>query len=502
MISVDRAQDIRNRFFREGDSIREIAKELKMSRRTVAKYIESFPPWRYTLEWPRPSPVSDSIEEIAKGILLKDREVRSKKQHHTANRIYERLVEEHGFRGSERTVRRVVARLREQLRLETKEVFLPLQFAYGQAFENDWLEPDVVMDGRLIKADVFGTRLRASRASFVIAQPTERQEALFDGIQRGLRFFGGVPEVGRFDNAATVVRIFGRDKKENPNFAQFRAHYNFSLSLCQAGKGNEKGSIESLAGFVERHFFTPVPEVKDFDELNEFLMRKCLEYLKYPVPGSKLTVGEALEEERKYLLPLPQRDYDIARVAYARATKQALVRIDNHRYSVPAECAYKNLLVKAYVDRIVVLHESAVVAEHRRSYVKGGETYKLEHYLGVLARKPGAIVLAKPVLASEVGDVLKQFAAGARQRVVRPASEMARIMELMLKHGTQAVGQALESAVRRGCFTADAVECIVQSALDEDKPPAPLTLADHPGIPRLSVAGVSLQAYDALLERK
>ena len=181
MISVDQAQDIRERFFRKGDSIREIARQLKMSRRTVAKYIESSPPWRYTLESPRPSPVSDSIEKIAKGILLKDREVRNKKQHHTANRIYERLVEEHGFRGSERTVRRVVARLREQMRLETKEVFLPLQFAYGQAFENDWLKPDVVMDGRLVKVDVFGTRLRASRASFVIAQPTERQEALCDG---------------------------------------------------------------------------------------------------------------------------------------------------------------------------------------------------------------------------------------------------------------------------------------------------------------------------------
>lgn len=502
MISVDRVQDIRDRFYRKGESIRGIAKDLEMSRRTVAKYVESVPPWKYTLEAPRPRPVSGSIKEIVKGILLKDREVRNKKQHHTANRIYERLVEEHGFRGSERTVRRVVAELREQLRLEDKEVFLPLQFEYGQAFENDWIEPDVVMDGRLIETSVFATRLRASRASFVVAQPTERQEALLDGLQRGLRFFGGVPAVGRFDNPATVVKVFGRDKKENPEFAQFRAHYNFSLSLCQVGKGNEKGSVESLGGFVERHFFTPVPEVKDLNELNAFLMKKCVEYLKYPVPDSKLTVGEALEEERKYLLPLPERDYDTAHVTYARATKQALVRFDNHRYSVPAEYAYKNLLVKAYVDRIVVLHDGVVVAEHERNYTKGGETYKLEHYLGVLVRKPGAIVLAKPVLTSEVGDVLRQFAAGARQRVARPASEMARIMELMLKHGTQAVGQALESAVRRGCFTADAVECIVQSALDEGKLPAPLALADHPGIPRLSVAGVSLQAYDALLERK
>ena len=499
---MDQAQDIRDRFFRKGDSIRAIAKELKMSRRTVSKYIESAPPWKYTLKAPRPCPVSGGIEEIVKDILVKDQEVRNKKQRHTANRIYERLVEEHGFRGSERTVRRMVARLKEELHLQTREVFLPLEFAYGQVFESDWIEPDVMMDGRLTKVNVFATRLRASRASFVIAYPTQRREALLDGIQKGLRFFGGVPEVGRFDNPATVVKVFGREKKENVDFAQFRAHYNFSLSLCQVGKGNEKGSIESLGGFVERHFFTPVPEVKDYDELNEFLMRKSIEYLKYPVPDSKLTVGEALEEERKHLLSLPEREYDVAHVAYARATKQALVRVDNHRYSVPAEYAYKNLLIKTYVDRIVVLYDGAVVAEHKRSYRKGGETYKLEHYLEVLMRKPGAIALAKPVLESEVGEVLRQFASGARHKVANPASEMARIMELMLQHGTEVVGQAVEFALRRGCFTADAVECILQSALSEDKPPAPLTLEEHPDVPRLSIPAVSLQAYDALLERK
>ena len=91
-------------------------------------------------------------------------------------------------------------------------------------------------------------------------------------------------------------------------------------------------------------------------------------------------------------------------------------------------------------------------------------------------RKPGAIALAKPVLESEVGEVLRQFASGARQRVANPASEMARIMELMLQHGTEVVGQAVEFALRR--------------------------TGEHPDVPRLSIPAVSLQAYDALLERK
>lgn len=176
---MDQAQDIRNRYFREGQSIRQIARELGMSRRAVKRYISTEPPWKYTVTCSRPSPVRDSIEGIVREILEKDQQVRNKKQRNTARRIYERLVSEHGYRGSERTVRRVVAALKKELALENKEVFLPMQFGYGQAFENDWLEPDVLMDGKLVKVNVFASRLRASRTSFVRAYPTQRQESLW-----------------------------------------------------------------------------------------------------------------------------------------------------------------------------------------------------------------------------------------------------------------------------------------------------------------------------------
>ncbi|MCR4397544.1 MAG: helix-turn-helix domain-containing protein, partial [Firmicutes bacterium] len=120
MTDVDRIQDIRSRCFREGQSIREIAREMRMSRRTVRRYIQSDGPWRYTLSRPRPKPVSDPIEAVVREIILQDRTVRNRKQRHTARRIYERLVEEHGFRGSERTVRRLVAAIKEEVGASSK----------------------------------------------------------------------------------------------------------------------------------------------------------------------------------------------------------------------------------------------------------------------------------------------------------------------------------------------------------------------------------------------
>ena len=245
MTDVDRIQDIRSRYFREEQSIRQIARELGISRRTVRRYIQSDGPWRYTLSKPRPKPVSDPIEAVVREIILQDRTVRNKKQRHTARRIYERLVEEHGFRGSERTVRRLVAAIKEEVGVSSKEVFLPLDFDYGQVFEADWFEADVEMDGRLVRANILAARLRASRATFLKAYPAVNQEALFDGLEGAFRFWRGIPSTGRFDNPRTIVTFFRKSgrKEENERFGQFRAYYGFKLSLCTEGQAHEKGYV-------------------------------------------------------------------------------------------------------------------------------------------------------------------------------------------------------------------------------------------------------------------
>jgi hypothetical protein len=141
------------------------------------------------------------------------------------------------------------------------------------------------------------------------------------------------------------------------------------------------------------------------------------------------------------------------------------------------------------------------VGEHRRSYVKGGETYELAHYLPLLARKPGAIVLARPVRSSEVAVVLQQFHRGLKGRVERPAREMAKIMELMRQAGIEVVGRALELAVRRGCFSYDAVACITRALTEDPEPPAPLSPERYPHLPHIPPTTISLGEYDALLAR-
>lgn len=121
-------------------------------------------------------------------------------------------------------------------------------------------------------------RLASSRDFFVVAFPHERQEAFFEGHRLAFAHWNGVPTVISYDNLKTAVHkiLAGRDQVEQEAFSALRAHYLFDSHFCSPGKGNEKGSVENLVGYVRRNFLVPLPEVKDFTELNEHLVNACL----------------------------------------------------------------------------------------------------------------------------------------------------------------------------------------------------------------------------------
>jgi hypothetical protein len=113
------------RDWRAGDSsIRELAVRHHVHRRTVRQALASaVPPPRKTYP-SRPRPAIDPYAAIIDGWLLGDRDV-PRKQRHTARRVWQRLVAEHGATVAEVTVSRYVARRRGELGLDKSEVTVP-----------------------------------------------------------------------------------------------------------------------------------------------------------------------------------------------------------------------------------------------------------------------------------------------------------------------------------------------------------------------------------------
>lgn len=379
---------VRKAYHRDRKSKRQIAREFGIHRDTVSRLLSgdaNEAPRLQRQTWTAPvlGPFLPVIEA-----WLKEDEASPKKQRHTAQRIYERLVEEHEFKGSDRRVREVVAAIRQK----PKEVFLPLAFEPGEMAQVDWIEDlRVVIAGTLRKVQVLNVVLNYSGSVYCEAFEHARQEAFFQGQRNAFEFWGGVPQSLTYDNLKSAVQkvLEGKNREENERFVTFRSAYLFDSRFCSPARGNEKGRVENMVKFVQRNLFTPIPQVDSLAELNALLRKRCAAYLNHTQARQTETVGERLKQEHGHFLPLPQFPPECCRIVPVKVSKTALVQFETNRYSVPSEYAYQTLWLKAFVNRVEIVTGTETVAVHDRLSEKYQESIRFEHYARVLERKPG-----------------------------------------------------------------------------------------------------------------
>jgi hypothetical protein len=255
-----------------------------------------------------------------------------------------------------------------------------------------------------------------------------------------------------------VETIFaGRERVYNRRFLQMCSHYLVDPTACTPASGWEKGQVENQVGLVRERFFTPRVRVKNYEELNAWLLDQAIAYAKaYSHPEFKdRTIWQVFEAERSALVPYAGR-FDGFHAVPASVSKTCLVRFDNNRYSVAASAIGRPVEVRAYADRVEIRQDGRVVADHPRAFGRDQTVYDPWHYVPVLARKPGALRNGAPfknwVLPSGLDRVRRKLAAvddGDRQ--------MVNILTAVLSDGLQAVEAACLEALREGVHSADVI---------------------------------------------
>ena len=225
-------------------------------------YRRSAPPRR-----PKLGPFTGIIDRI-----LEDDRTSHRKQRHTGKRIFDRLRDEYGFTGGYTIVKDYV----RERRLRSREVFVPLSHSPGHA-QADFGEAMAVIGGALRKIHFLAFDLPHSDGCFVAAYPAETTEAFCDGHNAAFAFFGGVPRSILYDNTKlAVARILGDGKRQRTRvFTELQSHYLFEDRFGRPGKGNDKGKVEGLVGFIRRNFLVPVPRAESFAALNDALAEQC-----------------------------------------------------------------------------------------------------------------------------------------------------------------------------------------------------------------------------------
>jgi len=503
MISVEDRERIRRAYFNENKSIRQIARETGHSRPTVRKAIQSAEPALYTLKVKRSAPVLEP-HKVRIDELLAESEQMPRKQRYTGHKIYE-LIEADGYTGSESTVRGYIAQQRRTKR--KRKVYIPLEFDPGTDAQVDWGEAFVDIAGERVTVQLFLMRLCYSRRLFVMAFPTQKQEAFFEGHVRAFHFLGGIPHRISYDNLKTAVQrvLTGRNRKEQESFIVFRSHYLFESNFCTPGQGHEKGRVEDGVGFSRRNFLVPIPKVASFEELNDHLLAACLADDQRRVDRQEMTIGEAWGLEKPHLLPFPQKDFECCVSKPVILNGFGQVEFDTNRYSVPAEEAYRNLVIKAYPFRIDILHLSDVIASHPRCYGRKQDIIDPLHYLPLLEQRPGAFDHAKPIRRWRESwpAVYERLLAHLRKKWPdgRGVREFVRILKLHRDHPADLVAQAVAQALEYGCAHIDGVQLCLRQLMSPELPVSPIDLVSWPELVAVGIQEPDLACYDQLLEK-
>jgi len=230
----------------EGLSERAAARRFGIDPRTVSKMLRFSVPPGYRRSKPPVRPKLGPFVPLIDRILEEDK-AKPKKQQHTSKRIFERLRDEHGFTGGVTIVKDYVAAQRQR----SQEVFVPLAHPPGHA-QVDFGEALGVIGGVERKIHFFAFHLPHSDASFVVAYPAETTEAFLDGHVSAFAWLGGVPQSVLYDNTKiAVVKILGDGRRERTkSFTELQSHYLFEDRFGRPAKGNDKGKVEGLVGYI------------------------------------------------------------------------------------------------------------------------------------------------------------------------------------------------------------------------------------------------------------
>jgi transposase len=495
MIGVDKIGQIRRAFFEQHLPIKEIVRTLSVSRATVRKVIRGkATEFRYE-RGVQPAPKLGEWVEVLTEILEKEARL-PRRQRRSTQRLFEEL-RGRGYDGAHDSVHRFAKAWRNERARVPIQAFVPLSFSPGEAYQFDWSHETITLQGLPLTIKAAHMKLSHSRMPFVRAYFRETQELVFDAHDKAFLFYGGVCRRGIYDNMKTAVEaIFvGKARQYNRRFLQMCSHHLIEPVACTPASGWEKGQVENQVGNLRDLLFRPKPRVKSLAELNAWLEDQCLAYARrtHHPEFKDRTIWEVFQDEQASLMEL-RGPFDGFVEKAVRATTTCLIMADHNRYRVDARAAGRMVLVRSHAERIVVLFNDEVVADHPRQFRRDQIIYDPWHYLPVLVRKPGALRNGAPFKDWELPAGL----AAVRAKLNSHADadrQFVKVLSAVLDHGLAAVEAACAEALAAGIANGDVILTVLARQRQPTAPPSITT----PDALRLNIEpAADCRRYDSI----
>ena len=486
---MDTWATIRSRCLGGGEKIKVVARELGLAPNTVRRYLRRDAK-------PKPIKLPSRISQYHCYQAHIDHLLRSTPKI-TAVRIGSYLREnvDSDIVIRERALRKYVARRR--CLIQPQEAFIRARYAPGDQAQFDFSPMTVILSGAETVVQLFVMRMSYSGRIFARASLRQDQPTLFAGLLAALSTFGGVPRRAVFDNAKTAVtRILrGRNRLENNAFAAFRGALALTVEFAAPAKGNEKGGVEGINGFVEDNFFRPIPSFTDMEELNAALEAFCQADMMRVAAGQQESIGARFTQEAPTLHPLPTVLPRACVIKSSRINKFSEVLFEGNWYSVHTQYAHRYGFVEVYENHVRIIVDDAVIAEHRRAVGKGQRVLDPHHYLELLGHKHRAAataeVLADGRIPIELHTLLNHY---QRSGAASATKKWTAVLALLAKAPAELLAQTVTRALACGTDDPAAIALLLHQSMD---PPERrrINLESLPPAARVCAPVVDLTAY-------
>jgi len=375
----------------------------------------------------------------------------------------------------------------------------------GRRMEFDFGQVQVdYPDGRRT-TDVLSGVWTYSNCPFLMALPSQRTESILEGMSRAFEFFACVPREVWWDNprAVTIEILRGRDRTLNPAYAALASHYRFDPLFCMPARGQEKSDVEQSVFALERRACTPVPRADDLADLNRQLLAFCMAERDRVVAHQSVTIGVNFEAEKPHALPLAAHRFDACIRRAGLVDKYQTVLFETNRYSVPHGAAFAPVTVKAYVDRVAIVHKGQVVAEHPRGYGRHESFIDPLHFVAALLRKPAWLDHVPAMrdwnLPESFDRLRKAFEAHHGPRA--GDRHYIRVLQLLMRHPAERIDRVIGMLIHTPALTAERIAQTVDRLAGQDgaEPSSILTEQQNQAARRVQVPMPDLRRFDRLL---
>jgi transposase len=467
---------------RDGLNAAQIARSMGLAARTVRRWLNE--PYRPRKRIERPSRL-DPFKGQIMGML--------KEHPYSAVQVLAALREQ-GFSGGITILKEYI----QQIRPRGQPAYLTLAFAPGACAQVDWGSWEVIPVGHTRRRlSFFAMVLGYSRMLYVEFTLAQSQEHFLACHRHAFEFFGGVPATIMCDNCKTAVLSHPRGLAPllNPRYADFAAHYGFTVKACNVRRANEKGIVENAVGYVKHNFLSGRP-ISQFDSLNPAVALWMEQVANVRVHGrTQRRPLDLFVAEKPMLKPLVVHPYDCGSITSAAVDRQFRVRVDGNRYSVPAAYAGRKLLLKLYPERLCLYDRETLVAEHLRSYDRNQDFENPEHARPVLERKRRADEqhLLKRFLA--LSPQAERYYRELAQRKLSWRLHVRKIVALADVYGAEKVARAIADALCYRAFASDYIANILEQRERRLPEPGPLHLARKQDLLELELPDPDLSVY-------